>query len=72
MPDMVSHQENGYLATAFDTNELAKGMIWVTEDSVRWKELSQAARSTVTQSFTLQQSASRYKDLYEEILDRSG
>jgi glycosyltransferase involved in cell wall biosynthesis len=69
MPDMVSHKRNGYLVPGFDTTELANGMQWVLEDSLRWKNLSHEARHTVTQSFTLQCSASRYIDLYEDILE---
>jgi glycosyltransferase involved in cell wall biosynthesis len=72
MPDMVSHKKNGYLAPGFDTNELANGLLWVVEDKLRWEKLSQEARSTVVQSFTLQRSASRYVDLYEELLEESG
>ena len=71
MPDMVTHMTNGYLAPGFDTSELAKGLSWVMEDRQRWKNLSQEARHTVVQSFTLQRSASRYIDLYEEILENN-
>jgi glycosyltransferase involved in cell wall biosynthesis len=68
MPDMIAHGNNGYLVPGFDTQALAKGIQWVVEDKHRWKELSDQARDTVVQSFTLQQSASRYKDLYKDIL----
>jgi glycosyltransferase involved in cell wall biosynthesis len=71
IPDMVSHRKNGYLAPGFDTSELANGLLWVMEDTHRWKSLSQEARTTVTHSFTLQQSAARYADLYKEILGNS-
>ena len=70
MPDMVSHKKNGYLASGFDTKELSKGLLWVMEDNQRWKHLSQEARRTVVQSFTLQRSASRYVDLYQDILGK--
>lgn len=71
MPDMVTHMTNGYLAPGFDTSELAKGLSWVMEDGPRWKILSQEARSTVVRTFNQQLSASRYRDLYEEILGES-
>jgi glycosyltransferase involved in cell wall biosynthesis len=69
MPDMVSHKDNGYLAISYDTTDLAKGLIWTMEDNLRWKNLSEAARSTIKRSFTLRRSASRYVDLYKEILE---
>jgi len=71
IPDMVSHKENGYLVPGFDTSELANGIRWLIEDRLRWKNLSHGARNTVTQSFTLKCSASRYLDLYGEILESS-
>ena len=70
MPDMVSHKNNGYLAPGFDTTDLANGLLWVMDDKLRWEHLSHEARSTVVQSFTLQHSAGRYVDLYEEILEK--
>ena len=72
LPDMVSHKKSGYLASAFDTADLAKGIFWVMGDEQRWKNLSEQARGTVVQSFTLQCSASRYMDLYKEMLEVNG
>lgn len=68
MPDMIEHKENGYLATAFNTTDLAEGLYWVIEDEKRWKYLSGKARNTVEQSFTLECCATRYKSLYDDIL----
>jgi glycosyltransferase involved in cell wall biosynthesis len=70
MPDMVSHKKSGYLASAFDTTELVKGLLWVMEDEHRWKNLSRQARGTVEQFFSLHHTASRYLELYEEILEK--
>ncbi len=68
MPDMITHKKNGYLAPGFETEALARGIQWVVEEEQRWKDLSDQARATVVQSFTLQHSASRYRDLYKDIL----
>ncbi len=68
MPDMISHESNGYLAPGFDAQSLAQGIRWVVEDDARWKHLSARARATVLDSYTLQQSASRYLDLYQDII----
>lgn len=68
MPDMIAHEKNGFLAPGFDTEAMARGIKWVVEDVSRWKDLSDQARATVVRSFTLQQSASRYKELYLDIL----
>ena len=29
MPDIISHQQTGYLVDSFDTRELATGILWV-------------------------------------------
>jgi len=68
MPDMVSHEKNGFLARGFDTGELAVGLQWVLSDEQRWKKLSEEARKTIMNSFTLECAASRYRDIYEDIL----
>jgi glycosyltransferase involved in cell wall biosynthesis len=69
MSDMVSHKKNGYLVSGFDTAELANGVQWILEDQLRWASLSHEARKTITQLYTLQCSANRYVDLYEDILN---
>jgi glycosyltransferase involved in cell wall biosynthesis len=70
MPDMIEHRENGYLVTAFNTTDLAEGLNWVIEDKTRWGHLSENARNTVVQSFTLECCAKRYSALYEDILSQ--
>lgn len=71
LPDMIEHQRNGYLAAAFDTEELAAGIAWVLEDRERWQKLSRRAREKVEQEFTLDQQAKKYKALYEDILSHA-
>jgi len=70
MPDMISHKKNGYLARPFDTSQMAEGIKCVVNDRDQWRELSHAARKTVVDSFTLKHCATRYLDLYREILRR--
>jgi glycosyltransferase involved in cell wall biosynthesis len=68
MPDMIVHRKNGYLASAFDTSDLAGALLWVLNDQHRWKSLSAEARNTVVRSFSLYESAKRYLGLYGELL----
>lgn len=68
MPDMIEHKHTGYLASPFDTEDLAKGIIWVLEDDERWKVLSLQARRKVENEFDIQTVAKKYADLYEEIV----
>ena len=37
LPDIVIHRESGWLAKPFDTEDMAKGVLWVLGDSKRWQ-----------------------------------
>jgi glycosyltransferase involved in cell wall biosynthesis len=69
MPDMIDHQINGYLATPFEPNDLANGMKWVLEKRSRQEMLSQRARQTVEERYTLETVANQYLALYQSILN---
>ncbi|MFM6410002.1 MAG: glycosyltransferase family 4 protein [Microcystis sp.] len=71
MPDMIEHQENGYLAHSFEVEDLALGINWVLEDTERYNQLCIRARQKVEQEFTLEIQASKYLKLYNEILESS-
>ncbi|MBD1940415.1 glycosyltransferase family 4 protein [Microcoleus sp. FACHB-68] len=68
MPDMIEHQENGYLASPFEVEDFAKGIVWVLEDKERWLRLCQRAREKAEQEFTQQLQASRYLAVFAEII----
>jgi glycosyltransferase involved in cell wall biosynthesis len=67
MPDMIEHQHNGYLAQPFDSEDLAKGIVWVLENKERHQKLCDRARQKAEQEFTLEIQARRYESLYREI-----
>ena len=68
MPDMIDHQRNGYLAQAFDPDDLATGMMWVLENETRHDMLARHSRKTVVERFGLEAVASRYLALYQDLL----
>lgn len=68
MPDMIEHQQNGYLAQPFDIEDFAKGIAWILDNQERHQILSNFARRKVEQEFTLELQAQRYQSLYDEIL----
>lgn len=71
MPDMIEHQHNGYLAQPFDSEDLAKGIVWVLENKERHQKLCDRARQKAEQEFTLEIQARRYESLYHEIQTES-
>ncbi|MGF1524212.1 MAG: glycosyltransferase family 4 protein [Leptolyngbyaceae cyanobacterium] len=71
MPDLIAHEQNGYLVQPFEATDLAKGIVWVLENRDRYQKLAANARKKVEQEFTLDIQANRYKSLFEEILQTS-
>ena len=68
MPDIVDHLQNGYLAKAFDPEDLARGIEWVLADPQRLQDLSGAARRKAESTFSLDRQAVRYMELYRELI----
>ena len=71
LKDIVDHQQNGYLATPFEVDDLAKGIAWVLEDGERQQKLRFHARQKSLREFSWDVQARRYLSLYEEILSGS-
>ncbi len=69
--DIVNHQQDGYLATPFEIEDLAQGIVWVLEDSDRHQKLRDRAREKAQQEFTLELQAHRYLSLFSELVNQS-
>lgn len=65
MPDMIQHKENGYLAKAFDTKDLADGISYCCENT----KLQINARKKVEESYTYELIAKRYIDTYKKLME---
>jgi glycosyltransferase involved in cell wall biosynthesis len=63
LPDIVEHQRTGYLAKAFETEDLAKGIAWVLaqRDS---GQLGQQARERAVARFSERVVVQGYLPLY--------
>ena len=71
LKDIVDREQNGYLARPFDTEDLARGIVWVLDDRERYQKLSDCARQKVEREFASEIQARRYLSLYTEILEKS-
>jgi glycosyltransferase involved in cell wall biosynthesis len=69
IPDLIEHQQNGYLAAPFDTDDLAQGIEWVLEDTQRHTQLGLRARQKVENEFDVVKIAEKYRVLYHSLLD---
>lgn len=61
LPDIVSHQQTGYLATPFDTQELARGIIVALTNQEAW---GRTARVRADQEWSPNVVVRRYVELY--------
>lgn len=71
LPDMIEHQENGYLAEPFDAEDLARGIAWLLGDEGRHRKLSARAREKVVSEFAIEAIAAKYVRLYSAITDNN-
>lgn len=69
--DVVEHRETGFLARAFDPEDLARGIAWVIQDPARRDTLGRNARSKAEREFSLERQVRRYMDLYDELVEKS-
>ncbi|MEM9973361.1 MAG: glycosyltransferase [Pseudomonadota bacterium] len=70
LADIVRHGETGYLATAFDTRDLAKGISTLLAEmgGPRASEIRARARARVVETFASDVVGRQYADLYASIL----
>lgn len=67
IPEMITHEENGYVATYRSAEEMARGIDFCL--GTRNSELRQKARAKVCALYTQEKVAQRYSTLYEELLE---
>jgi len=71
IPDAVSDRETGYLARAFDTEDLAFGISWVLADEVRHARLSSAARERALRLWSPEVVVKKYLAVYKRAIAES-
>lgn len=71
IPDMIVHQENGYLAEFKSAADLANGLRSIL-NAHNWQALSKAAREKVIADFNNEKVARQYIEVYKNALSRKG
>ena len=64
--DMIDHQENGYLAKEYDSEDFANGIRWCLENN-KDGHLSRNARKKVLENYTPEIVGKQYADLYSSL-----
>lgn len=68
LPDLVQHQNNGYLAKAFDAHDLAHGIKWTLSNSDRHKLICQNSRLFAKNKFCYSMASEGYIEAYKRAL----
>jgi len=66
IPDMVTHEKTGYLATYRSSESFADGMEWIIKHADR-QQLNQNARQAVIDQFSEQIIAQKHIDIYKQL-----
>ncbi len=69
MPDMIKHQENGWLAKPFETAELAQGLVHILKNENLRQNMGEKSRTKAKADYDVHLQAERYEHLYAEILE---
>ncbi len=67
MPDLIEHQNNGYLAQPFEIEDLVRGIEWILENSERSGQLGDRARKKVETEFNQTIQTQHYLSLFNRI-----
>ena len=70
--DLISHCENGYLAKAFDADDLASGIQWCLQTKQRQDMLAENAREKVLREFEMRKVSLRYMAMYKQMIEQYG
>ncbi len=68
LPDIVSHRQTGWLAPAFNTDDLAQGILWVLAEPERWRTLAANARAAALQKYSNEVVAAQYREVYAKAI----
>lgn len=70
IPDLIDHQQNGYLAEYCNADDFARGIKWVLENSDRYQSLSKNVREKTEALYSYAFVAKQYKSVYDSFIQK--
>lgn len=67
MPDLIEHQQNGYLAQPEQTQDLAQGIDWILANDDRYQQLRMNSRVKAIANFNLERQAQKYLQVFTNL-----
>lgn len=71
LTDVVIHNETGYLAKAYDTQDMAIGLQWVLENPIECKRLGENARVRAEKLWSMKTIVEQYSRIYIQSIDKT-
>ena len=68
IPEMIDHQENGYIDDLKNARDLSKGLLWVLDALEENDRLAQHARNKAEQCYSFQSVGRAHLDLYKQLI----
>jgi glycosyltransferase involved in cell wall biosynthesis len=72
MAELVDHKRSGYLARAYEVDDLMRGIRLLLEDDELRSEMARNARQKVEENFAMDMVCKAYIALYRELTGSSG
>lgn len=72
LKDVVVHRQTGYLAEAFSTDDLARGLSWILENEQRRAEMGCAARIRAVECWHPSVIVAKYEAVFRQALGEIG
>ena len=70
IPEMIDHQQNGYVAEYCSSADLARGTQWTLQED-EYPKLSESSREKVMNSYSEEIEAKQYTQLYRNLLKQN-
>lgn len=70
LPELVSHNESGYIAEIGDIDRMAKYVVQLLTNPKKYEIFSEAARTRAVEKFEINKIVPEYESYYEEILNK--
>ena len=68
LPDIIEHEQTGWLAPPFEVENLAKGVLWMLQDATRIATLSEASRILALKRYSPSAVVRQYLNVYDQTL----
>ena len=72
IPELVTHNETGFLVAERDWEELARYITYLLGDKTLWQQFSQRSQEQVRALFNLQKQTSALEEIYKQVLAEKG